>query len=157
MPDPTHSVQAAQAVQALSARLLARDPPPPLVPQTVLDPALTPEINALVAPSMTKAVLHLMNDDLASAHPFAQAAEGQGLADWAHAIIHRREGDYGNARYWFSRAASLPALAECYGPAGPAEFLDQCRRAGRGRDEALERRQRDEMAALLAAALKADH
>lgn len=33
-------------------------------------------------------------------------------AAWVHAYLHRREGDTGNARYWYSRAGrKLPALS----------------------------------------------
>lgn len=41
--------------------------------------------------------------------------EGQDLPDpagaWIHAWLHREEGDYGNACYWYSRA-SKPAPAQ---------------------------------------------
>jgi hypothetical protein len=28
---------------------------------------------------------------------------------WAHAYLHRKEGDLGNARYWYARAGRTPA------------------------------------------------
>jgi hypothetical protein len=37
------------------------------------------------------------------AHDAAQADEG-GLSDWVHAYLHRKEGDAGNAAYWYRRA-----------------------------------------------------
>lgn len=37
------------------------------------------------------------------AHQLAQAHEGERLADWLHAILHKMEPDPGNARYWYSR------------------------------------------------------
>ena len=37
------------------------------------------------------------------AHDLAQKDEG-GDGDWAHAWLHRQEGDIGNARYWYRRA-----------------------------------------------------
>jgi hypothetical protein len=37
------------------------------------------------------------------AHDSAQADEG-GLGDWVHAYLHRKEGDAGNAAYWYQRA-----------------------------------------------------
>ena len=41
--------------------------------------------------------------DWEAAHRLAQAGEG-GDGDWAHAYLHRREGDLGNAGYWYGRA-----------------------------------------------------
>jgi hypothetical protein len=37
------------------------------------------------------------------AHEAAQADEG-GAGDWVHAYLHRKEGDAGNAGYWYRRA-----------------------------------------------------
>jgi hypothetical protein len=37
------------------------------------------------------------------AHDAAQADEG-GPGDWVHAYLHRKEGDAGNAAYWYRRA-----------------------------------------------------
>jgi hypothetical protein len=134
--------------------LLARDPPPPLVPARVFDPALAAEIEAADAPALVKAGLHLLNDDLGAAHRLAQAHEGDPLADHWHAVIHRREGDYDNARYWLRRLAGRPSVTAFYGPdpAAPGAFVEQCRRIGHGRDAGAEGRQRGEMAALLARA-----
>ncbi|MBO1361822.1 hypothetical protein J2D73_18730 [Acetobacter sacchari] len=38
------------------------------------------------------------------AHECAQTNEGDPDCDWAHAWLHRKEGDLGNARYWYRRA-----------------------------------------------------
>ena len=132
--------------------LLARDPLPPLVPSQVYDAALTPEIEAVTAPDLVKIGLHLLNDDLAASHALSQQQEGEPLADYWHAIIHRREGDYGNSRYWFGRAGRSQALAEVYGqdPNAPTAFVECCRAVGRGRDADSERFQRDEIRRLLA-------
>jgi hypothetical protein len=37
------------------------------------------------------------------AHALAQTDEG-GAGDWVHAYLHRKEGDAGNAGYWYRRA-----------------------------------------------------
>jgi hypothetical protein len=42
--------------------------------------------------------------DWDSAHAIAQAHEGVAVADWLHAVLHRIEGDEGNARYWYRQA-----------------------------------------------------
>ena len=41
--------------------------------------------------------------DWDGAHDSAQADEG-GAGDWVHAYLHRKEGDSGNAAYWYRRA-----------------------------------------------------
>ena len=41
--------------------------------------------------------------DWDGAHNAAQADEG-GPGDWVHAYLHRKEGDTGNAAYWYRRA-----------------------------------------------------
>jgi hypothetical protein len=41
--------------------------------------------------------------DWDGAHDAAQADEG-GAGDWVHAYLHRKEGDPGNAAYWYRRA-----------------------------------------------------
>lgn len=48
--------------------------------------------------------------DWAAAHDCAQKDEGNPLCDWAHAYLHRKEGDASNARYWYRQAGhSMPA------------------------------------------------
>lgn len=43
------------------------------------------------------------------AHQAVQEQEGTAPADWVHAYLHRKEGDAGNAAYWYRRAARKPA------------------------------------------------
>ncbi len=38
------------------------------------------------------------------AHQIVQPI-GSEEASWVHAYLHRKEGDYGNASYWYNRAA----------------------------------------------------
>ena len=42
------------------------------------------------------------------AHEVAQDVEGSHGA-WVHAYLHRKEGDLGNAGYWYRRAGRQPA------------------------------------------------
>src|SRR5205085_9106705 len=45
-----------------------------------------------------------IGDHLTPSHEHSQSIEGQGkrqAGDYWHAINHRREPDYGNAKYWF--------------------------------------------------------
>jgi hypothetical protein len=41
--------------------------------------------------------------DWDGAHEAAQCDEG-GAGDWVHAYLHRKQGDSGNAAYWYRRA-----------------------------------------------------
>lgn len=45
-----------------------------------------------------------------AAHEVAQSREGTTLYDHAHAIMHRREADFGNARYWARRISRSPVF-----------------------------------------------
>jgi hypothetical protein len=49
--------------------------------------------------------------DWARAHELAQAREDQ-PGNWVHAYLHRREGDIGNARYWYRRAGRPTATGD---------------------------------------------
>lgn len=37
------------------------------------------------------------------AHQIVQQDEGNPLACWIHAVLHKIEGDAGNSRYWYAR------------------------------------------------------
>lgn len=48
--------------------------------------------------------------DWQGAHRIVQEREGDPIADWIHAVVHRIEGDLDNARYWYRQAGrTLPA------------------------------------------------
>ena len=103
------------------ARLQSRQALPPLSPHQAWHPGLAHDIAAISEETLAgnypdgklsapawKAALHLWNDDLEAAHELVQelhSATGSAL----HGIVHRREGDYDNARYWFLRAGDHPA------------------------------------------------
>ena len=64
-----------------------------------------------VSPRQTtlfKAGLYLIHDYLDESHTQSQSMEGDRDADLWHAIMHRREPDYGNAKYWCRRVGSHP-------------------------------------------------
>ena len=54
------------------------------------------------------AALHLWNDNLGRAHDRVERLETP-TGMLVHGIIHRREGDFDNANYWFRRAGNHPA------------------------------------------------
>jgi hypothetical protein len=49
------------------------------------------------------ALWHDAHGDWEKAHELAQGAHSR-EGDWVHAYLHRKEGDAGNAAYWYSRA-----------------------------------------------------
>ena len=71
-------------VAAFRASLTAAEPPP----------TLSPGLRALWLDA---------RGNWDGAHDSAQADEG-GAGDWVHAYLHRKEGDAGNAAYWYRRA-----------------------------------------------------
>jgi hypothetical protein len=50
-----------------------------------------------------EALWHDARGDFDRAHDLAQS-DGGGDGDWVHAYLHRKEGDAGNAAYWYRRA-----------------------------------------------------
>jgi hypothetical protein len=65
------------------------------------NPGLDQESNLLL-----KAALYLYFDGFEEAHSIAQNHEGVG-GNWVHALLHRREPDASNSRYWYRRT-SIP-------------------------------------------------
>jgi hypothetical protein len=73
------------------------------------------EFAALSSPSdlglPLQALWHDLHGDWERAHTLAQKA-GDRAGDWVHAYLHRKEGDEGNASYWYARAGRRkPAIA----------------------------------------------
>jgi hypothetical protein len=46
------------------------------------------------------------------AHEIAQRHEGDPAADWLHAVVHKIEGDAGNARSWYRRCGRLEHVGD---------------------------------------------
>ena len=114
-----------------------------------------------------KAGLFQLRDDLDESHSVSQSLEGEGrhrAADYWHAIMHRREPDDSNSKYWFRRVGQHPIFphlaqaagdlfASCPSPAAaswsarvipggrwdPFAFVDFCAHCRDGRDDELER------------------
>jgi len=54
-------------------------------------------------PRALQALWHDRRGDWDAAHEAAQADGGRD-GSWVHAYLHRKEGDVGNAGYWYARA-----------------------------------------------------
>jgi hypothetical protein len=157
-------------------RLLQTSEPPELGPGRREGTLSVAEIARAPEPApqpLVRAMLLLWHDHLDEAHAIAQDIE---TADgsYVHAIMHRREPDYGNAKYWFRRAGQHPeftalatrarellrddkVLADRLAPRGqwdPFAFVDACEQAAAGRltrdqAKALRSIQATEMTSLL--------
>ncbi len=90
--------------------------------------------------------LWLLAGELDRSHSISQDIRSSDGSFW-HGIMHRREGDFGNSKYWFRRVGSHPVLEQLprlsegdY--ADPFDFVDECSRAlGKG-GESYQRCQR---------------
>lgn len=81
--------------------------------------------------------LWLVHDFLDDSHTISQGVETPTGAFW-HGVMHRREGDFSNAKYWFRRAGKHEVIAqlgdfavELGGQYDPFAFVDACREAVR--------------------------
>jgi hypothetical protein len=83
--------------------------------------------------------LWLLHDFLDESHTISQNIATPSGSFW-HGIMHRREGDFSNAKYWFERVGDHPVFASLTMADGSAwdayQFVDDCQRALRTRDEA---------------------
>lgn len=66
--------------------------------------------------------LWLFVDDLDASHRISQTQDDATGCFW-HAIMHRREGDFSNSKYWFRRAELHPAMERVEGY-DPYRFVD---------------------------------
>jgi len=144
-------MRAALSLEEILETLTASRREPPLRPEKVFDPALAVPIDQLNASDAVKAGLHLLNDDLGRSHELAQAHEGDRTYDYWHAIVHRREGDFGNSKYWLRQVGEHPVLLGVYDDdaAAALRFVDRCRQASPADRDELEGAQKREMLALI--------
>ncbi len=114
VPNPFPADHVAHPIyDALTA---ARGDDAPLLPKQVYRADLTTKISDLHRAGSVSynvaALLHLLNDDLDAAHVLSQAHEDDPTANYVHQIVHRREGDFGNTRYWVAKTGPHPFYAE---------------------------------------------
>ena len=91
---------------------------------------------AKTLPPACAAGLWLRFDFLDQSHAISQEDEGNPDRDFWHAIMHRREPDPSNSKYWWRRVGQHPVLAQlrdrapevCHAFTTPEAFVDYCER-----------------------------
>ena len=121
-------------VSALIAKLRARSPRPPLAPDRPWSAGITKDIESSGASELLKAALHIWNDDIERSHTLAQE-DPSSTGSLIHAVLHRRETEYWNSKYWLRQTGAHPvlkALAEEFEGWDPFSHVDRCEGAERG-------------------------
>ena len=119
--DITYTSAIAEAIEKLEAG----NPLPTLVPQKAWNSELTDALESASVDELfdgeslknmtfgeaIKSGLLLWNDALDESHNISQGLENQTGSYW-HGIMHRREPDYSNSKYWFGRVGTHPIFPE---------------------------------------------
>lgn len=122
------SLEYSSTIAGIVQKLETRDPLPPLAPSEEWDSELTHRIETISLETLfdgqsikdstmgdaLQSGLLLWNDALDASHTISQGIESRTGSYW-HGIMHRREPDYSNAKYWFRRVGAhptFPALRE---------------------------------------------
>ena len=122
------SLEYSSTIAGIVQKLETRDPLPPLAPSEEWDSELTHRIETISLETLfdgqsikdstmgdaLQSGLLLWNDALEASHTISQGIESRTGSYW-HGIMHRREPDYSNAKYWFRRVGAhptFPALRE---------------------------------------------
>ena len=122
--DVTYTSAIAETIEKLEAG----NPLPPLVPQKAWNSELTDALESASLDELfegeslknttfaeaIKSGLLLWNDALDESHNISQELGNQTGSYW-HGIMHRREPDYSNSKYWFGKVGThpiFPALRE---------------------------------------------
>jgi hypothetical protein len=64
---------------------------------------MTGEPQSTLKALLLEAVERALAGDWPAAHAIVQDHDTDTVAAWIHAVVHRMEGDVGNARYWYGR------------------------------------------------------
>jgi hypothetical protein len=120
------STEYSSAITDIIQKLETRQPLPPLAPEKEWDGAIVKQIQSASLDELfdgqtvkdtefgnaVKSGLLLWNDALDESHTISQQLNSKTGSYW-HGIMHRREPDYSNSKYWFGRVGNhsvFPAL-----------------------------------------------
>lgn len=103
-----------------------------LVPRTKGDPKIKAELDARKLgdgdmPACLRSALYLRFNFLDESHTISQGIHTVEGSCW-HAILHRREPDYSNSKYWYRRVGAH-AVLKLLPNADPFAFVDFCEQA----------------------------
>jgi len=124
-------------VRKCVSKLLTRQEPALLVPKGPWSPELERDLQQLDAGKdnaalAVKAGLLLWNDDLDGSHKIAQDLPDE-FGAYLHGVMHRREPDYGNSKYWFRKVGEHPLFPQLHAAArellGDAAGLENYRKS----------------------------
>lgn len=111
---------------------------PRLMPLGPGSPVATvrPQLAALDLPPACRAGMWLYFDFLDESHKISQDDEADPDRNFWHAVMHRREPDPGNSKYWWRRVGAHPVLQQLveqapslgYTYTNPFDFVDFCER-----------------------------
>lgn len=133
----TLSPRLVQAVQAAEMPSLSEGPRDATLIQLLSGAERDPLLEPVPPDRRLECVsgLWLVAGDLDRSHQISQGIDNSEGSFW-HAIMHRREGDLGNSKYWLRRTGAHPVFEQLaqlapdlYG--SPDEFVDACGRAVR--------------------------
>ncbi|RKU13941.1 hypothetical protein C6502_01985 [Candidatus Poribacteria bacterium] len=124
------SLEYSSTIASIVQKLETRDPLPPLAPSQEWDSELTHRIEGLSLETLfdgqsvkgstmgyaMQSGLLLWNDALDASHTISQGIES-GTGSYWHGIMHRREPDYSNGKYWFRRVGVHPTFPALRGRA----------------------------------------
>lgn len=117
------------------ANLLAEPRLPELGPGTPIT-AVRPKLAVLDLSPACRAGLWLFFDFLDESHRISQDDESDPDRNFWHAVMHRREPDPSNSKYWWRKVGPHPVLEQLaeqapplgYDYASPHDFVDFCER-----------------------------
>ena len=117
------SAEYSPVITDIIQKLETRQPLPPLAPEKEWDGAIAKQIQSASLDELfegqtvkdtefgnaVKSGLLLWNDALDASHTISQQLNSKTGSYW-HGIMHRREPDYSNSKYWFGRVGNHPVF-----------------------------------------------
>ena len=61
---------------------------------------------------LLRAIELALAGDWDAAHQLVQQYDGDAMASWIHAALHKMEGDPANSRYWYQRANQMKHVTD---------------------------------------------